>query len=889
MRRTHTRSPSLAVWLLTRRLADEWRDFVLGDLEEEFLTRSAGSPLAARAWFWRQAIRCLVAPPPVRRRRPLNPIVDVPTGDSTMRTVFADLRYAVRVLLRMPSFSAAVICVLALGIGANAAIFSIVNAVLLRPLPLDEPERVVRLFHTPPQNAFPGITRFSLSPANFYDWQRASQSFDGMAMYRLRLFALTGSGTARSVLAGAIGAGFFDVVRARPALGRDFRPEEDTQGGGRVVILSDRFWKSEFGSARDVISRTMTLDGETYTIVGVMPPTVSVAAWNVLARDFWVPMALSDDDRAVRENHNQQAVARLKPGVDLARAQADLDVISARLEREFPKENAGWGAEVIPLQELIVGDVRTSLVMLLGAVALVLLIACANVGNLLFTRTLARRKEIAIRSALGAGRGRVFQQLLIEALVLASIGGALGLAIAAVSLDAAATLLENQVPRAQEISIDVRVLMFAVGASILTGVLAGVLPALRAGRSDLTVALKEGGRGDGAIGVRTRRALIVCEVALSVVLLMAAGVMLQSLLALRSNNAGFDADGVLTMAVSLPAARYPDASKRKVFFDDALQRIRALPGVESAATIDDLPLEGGSVQPIVLEGQAELLPRDQPTVQVREVTPGYFRTMRIPLLRGRDVADSDGEVVLVSAGAAKLLWGNEDPIGRRVTLPLMSRMISREVIGIVGDVKQGDLTEPPAPTVYRSRDMAQRQFGFAKFVIKTAVPPNTVVSPATAAIRAVDPEQPIQNVRTLVEMRDELLTSQRFSALLLAIFASVALVLATVGIYSVLSYIVRGRSREIGIRTALGAGTADVLRLVIFEGMTPTLIGIAAGAAAALASATLLERLVFGISASDPLTLGGVSAVLAFVALLASLVPAYRAARLDPLNVLRAD
>jgi predicted permease len=369
---------------------------------------------------------------------------------------------------------------------------------------------------------------------------------------------------------------------------------------------------------------------------------------------------------------------------------------------------------------------------------------------------------------------------------------------------------------------------------------------------------------------------------------MAAGVMLQSLLALRNDKAGFDPDRVLTMSVSLPDARYADAPKRKAFFDATLEGIRALPGVESVATIDDLPLQGGSVQPIVLEGQAELLPSDQPTVQVREVSPGYFRTMGIPLLRGRDVADSDGEVMLVSATAAKLLWGSDDPIGRRVTLPLMSRMTLREVIGIVGDVKQGDLTESPTPTVYR---MTLRQFGggFTNFVIKTSVPPHTLVLPATAVIRAVDPEQPIQNVRTMVELRDETLTSQRFSALLLASFAAVALVLATVGIYSVLSYIVRGRSREIGIRTALGARTADVLRLVVLEGMTPTLIGIAAGAAAALVSARLLERLVFGISASDPMTLGGVAALLALVALLASLVPAYRASRLDPLTVLRAD
>ena len=804
-----------------------------------------------------------------------------------MRTFLADLRHALRVTTRTPSFAAAVVGVLALGIGANTAIFSIVNAVLLRPLPFEEPERLVRLFHTPPQNTFPGMPTFSLSPANFYDWQREAQSFEGMAMYRFRQFTYTGSGNARALLAGAVGAGFFDIVRARPALGRVFRPEEDTEAGKRVVILSDGFWKRELGGASDAIGRTLRLDGEPYTIVGVMPAKVSVESWGALAREIWVPMALSDAQRAVRENHNQQGVARLKPGVDLARAQAELDVIAARLEREFPQENAGWGAVIIPLQELIVGDVRGSLVMLLAAVALVLLIACANVGNLLFTRVLARRKEIAIRSALGAARGRVFQQLLTESLLLAGAGGALGLLLAHLTLRAASTLLEGQVPRADEISIDARVLLFVAGASILTGVVAGALPALRAGRSDLNDALKEGGRSDGAVGIGTRRLLIVCEVALSLVLLMGAGVMLQTLLALRNVPAGFDLNNVLTMNVTLPSTKYTTPAQRTAFFDGALQRIRALPGVESAGTIDSLPFEGGSVQPIVPEGRAELLPRDQPTVEVRQITPGYLRTMRIALLRGRDLSENDEQVLLVSRGAAKLLWGEEDPVGRRVTLPLMSRTLQRHVIGIVADVKQGELADAPAPTVY----YYTRDHGWpdATFVMRTAVPPSTLALPAAAAIRAIDPEQPVENIRSMVEVRDERLTSQRFSALLLALFAGVALVLASVGIYSVLSYIVRGRSREIGIRTALGARTSDVLRLVIFEGMSPALLGIAAGVIVALASARLLERLVFGVSASDTATLAVVAATLACVALLASLVPAFRASRLDPLKVLRAD
>jgi len=802
-----------------------------------------------------------------------------------MRTLVADLRYALRVLLRVPSFSLAVVAVLALGIGANTAIFSIVNTVLLRPLPFEEPDRLVRLFHEPPQNAFPGIHRFSVSPANFYDWKRDAHVFDSMAIYRFRQFTLTGGGIAEAVVAGAVGADFFKVVRASPSLGRTFLPEEDVPARSHVVILSAGFWKSHLGGTADVVGRTLTLDGEVYSIVGVMPTSFTVASWGVTARDIWVPLAYTDAARAVRDNHNAQVIARLKPGVDSAQAQSEMNVISRRLEQEYPQANAGWGATVVPLQELIVGDIRMTLVMLLAAVALVLLIACANVGNLLFARALGRRKEIAIRAALGAGRARVFQQLLLEALVLAMAGGAAGLLLARASLDGGAKLFANQLPRADELSIDARVLMFVVGTSILTGVLAGALPALRAGRTDLNDALKEGGRSDGAIGIKTRRLLIVCEVALSLVLLMGAGVMLRSLVALRSVDAGFDPHDVLTLHITLPQTHYKTPAQISAFFATTLQRIRALPGVQAAGAVDDLPVMGGSVQPIVLEGHAELLPRDQPTVEVRKITPGYLRTMRVPLLRGRDVGDSDVEVMLVSRAAAKLLWDDADPIGRRVTLPLETKTVTKEVIGIVGDVKQGQLSEAAAPTVYEYT--REHEWNNLSVVMRTSVPPLSLAQAAAGVVRAVDPDQPVEDVRTMDDVLDETLASQRFSTLLLGLFASSALALASIGIYSVLSYIVRGRSREMGIRSALGARTADVVRLVVLEGMTPAIIGIATGTVAALVSSRILEKLVFGVSASDPLTLAIVAGMLAIVALIASLVPAYRASRLDPLTVLR--
>jgi predicted permease len=606
-----------------------------------------------------------------------------------------------------------------------------------------------------------------------------------------------------------------------------------------------------------------------------------------MASDVWIPLALTDEQRSVRGGHNRDGVARLKRDVELAQAQAEIDAISARLAREFPQtDGRGWGAVIIPMQEEIVGNSRTMLLMLLGAVGLVLLIACANVGNLMFTRALSRRKEIAIRSALGAGRGRVCQQLLTEALLLAGAGGALGLLVAYGTLTSASTLLASQVPRAEEISIDRVVLVFAVGVSMLAGMIAGTLPALRAGRSDLgglNGALKEGGRGDGTIGVGTRRLLIVCEVALSLVLLMSAGVMIQSLLALRHGDTGFDPNNVLTMRVRLVDARYPSPAQRSSFFDAALQRIRALPGVEAAGTITDLPFASGESQTLALEGDPSQ--REPATVQVRQITPGYLRAMGIPVLRGRDIVDGDGEVLLVSQDTAKLYWGEDDPIERRAALPF-SKTVLRQVVGIVGDVKQRSLTEGPTPTAYY---YTREPSGRVTFVVRTSVPSATLAQPVVAAIRAIDPEQPVVDIRTMVQVLDDELTPQRFSALLLGVFAGVALLLAAVGIYSVLAYIVRGRSREIGIRRALGARTSDVLRLVIVEGMSPVLVGVAAGTLVALASARVMRTLVFGVSASDPVTFAAVGATLVLVALIASLVPAYRALRLDPVRILRAE
>lgn len=802
-----------------------------------------------------------------------------------MLTVLSDVRHALRVFVRAPSYAIAVVGVLALAIGANTAIFSIVNAVLLRPLPFTDPDRLVRLFHIPPQATVPGLATFSLSPANLLDWQRDSASFEGMAAYNFRQLTLTGSGNAEALRAAVVGPGFFAIAGTPPALGRVFLPEEHAPNA-KVLVISDGFWRSHLASAADAVGRTLTFDGQNYTVVGVMPRQFSMKAWGATSVPLWTPLAWSDKQAAVRENHNYNAIARLKAGVTLEQAKSELQVISKRLAQAYPAENAGWGGTAIPVQELIVGDVRTSLLMLLAAVGLVLLIACANVGHLILARAMNRRKEIAIRAALGAGRRRMFQHLLVESMVLALAGGAGGLLVARTAIAAGASLLADQVPRAEEASIDARVLLFVLLASIVTGMVAGLLPAVRAGRTDLNDTLKEGGRSDAAgAGVLMRRGLIVAEVALSLVLLMGAGVMLRSLHALRHVDAGFNPRHVLRMDVNLPDANYPEPALRRAFFDTLMDRLRALPGVTAAGWADTLPATGGgSVQPMVVEGRPELNPREQPTVSVRFASTGYLRTMEIPLLRGRDFAGSDVDALLVSAAAARLLWGDTDPVGRRATMPLMSRTKAVDVLGVVGDVRE-TLAEKAPPTVYYY--MRDLPFGDAAIALRTAADPAGLAHTAVAAIHAMDPQLPVQEVHSMEEVIEGTLVSERFRALLLEVFAIAALTLASVGIYSVLSYLVRGRRREIGIRTALGARTSDVLRMVLLQGLKPALLGIVLGAAGALFAARLLETLVFGVKASDPLTLAVVAAALLLVSILASLLPAWRAVKLDPLTVLR--
>jgi putative ABC transport system permease protein len=815
-----------------------------------------------------------------------------------MTNLAQDLKYALRVLRKSPGFTAAAVVVLALGIGANTAIFSVVNAVLLRPLPYQDSSRLVQVWHVPPPKSFPGMTRFSVSAANYVDWEKQNHIFEQMAIYSFASLNLTG-GDQPEVLQGAsVSPDFFSALRSQPLLGRTFVPDEDHPGHDHVVVLSHSLWKSRFAGNPNIVGQDIDFDGQHYTVLGVMKPDFRFPDW---AR-FWTPMAWTDEQRAVRGEHHFLVIARLKPGVALPQAQAEMDTISTRLAQQYPEDDKGWGAVVVPLREEMVGDVRPALLILLGAVAFVLLIACANVANLTLAKTFARRKEIAIRAALGASRARVLQQSLAETVVLSLAGGALGLLLANAGTSIITNFLSSSLPRSAEIGLDAWVLAFTLVISLLTGIVAGLAPAFRLTNTDLNETLKQGsGRGGSdSGGTRVRSLLVVSEVALSLVLLVGAGLMIRSLWMLRAVNPGFDPSNVVTMTVVVPRTKFSFPLQQVQFFEAALTRIRALPGVDSAGVIDDLPLNGdGSHQPIVIEGRPVTQMSEQPEVDVRLISPGYTHALHVPLRRGREFNAADTAdrqpVVLISETLAQRFWPNEDPIGRHLTMTFSSAKPS-EIIGIVGDVKQDGLdVSAPAATLYVPlSQLSLPSIGSwnsfpMSLVVRAISHPASLVSTVTNAIHEVDRQTPVVEVATMDQLMTNSVSQRRFNMLLFAAFAGLAVLLAAVGIYSVLAYAVRRRVREIGIRMALGAQISDVLRLVVVEGMTPTLIGMAIGVAGALALGRVLSTLIYGVQASDPLTFVGVSAILAVVALLASLIPAFRATRVEPIKALREE
>jgi predicted permease len=815
-----------------------------------------------------------------------------------MNGLIQDLRYALRQLRKSPGFSAIAVITLGLGIGVNTVIFSVVNAVLLRPLGFKDPDRLVRVWHVPPAKSFPEMTTFAVSAANFVDWENQNKTFEGMAIISFHGFTITGGDKPEQVDASSVSSGFFSTLGVPPMLGRVLSPEEDQPGRSQVVVLSHRLWQEHFGANPDIVGHNISLDGQSYLVAGVMPASFRFPD----VAQMWTPMAWTDQERAVRGEHHYMVIARLKPGVELNQAQAEMNTISGRLEQLYPEDDKGWGAIVVPLHDDLVSDVRPALLVLSGAVGFVLLIACVNVANLSLAKTFSRQKEIAIRSALGATATRVLRQILTESVLLALAGGALGLAYAHFGVRLIVAYLADKLPRSIEVGLDTQVLAFTAIISLVTGIVAGVLPALRLTRGDVNQALKQGlGRTDAdSGGHRTRSILVVSEVALSLVLLVGAGLMIRSFQRLLAVNPGFDSRHVLTVTAMVSRAKFSLPAQQVSFFERVLQGVRALPGVESAGVIDDVPLDnGGSHQPIAIEGRPVVPMSEQPEVDVRLVSPGYMSALHIPIVRGRDVSNADiagrPAVILISESMARQFWPGEDPLGERLTLTFFPGTV-REVVGVVGDVKIDGLDQSrPSATLYFPLDQvsAPANGGWNSFpmtlVVRSAGDSRALVSAVSNAVHLVDREIPLRDILPMDDLVTNSVSQQRFNMLLLGAFAGLALLLAAVGIYSVLSYSVKRRVREIGIRLALGARLTDVLRMVVFEGMKPTLLGVAIGTAGALALGRALSSLIYGIKPTDPVTFLAVAMLLAGIALCASIIPAYRATKVDPMVALRYE
>ena len=807
-----------------------------------------------------------------------------------MSDLLHDLRYAVRTQLKNPAFTIVAVIALALGIGANTAIFSVVNTVLLRPLPYKDPERLVMVWEDASKHGYP---RDTPAAANFVDWRDQNQVFESMAAIADESFNLTGAGDPERLEGRRVSANLFPMLGVEPQIGRVFTAAEDQPGSGNVVVLSYGLWQRRFGGDPSIVGKPLTLNGNSYTVVGVMPARFQFPTSDDQA---WVPIALTSQQAANRNRHYLQVIARLKPGVTLPQAQTEMNTIATRLQQQYPQSNADLGATVTSLHEHLVGDIRPALLVLLGAVGLVLLIACANVANLLLARAAVRQKEIAVRVALGARRWRLIRQFLTESVLLSTIGGIVGLVIAYTGLVLLRSFIPENISQAREISIDLKVLGFTLFVSVATGVIFGLAPAIQAVRFNQSETLKEGGRdaATGGSGKRLRSLLVMSEVAISLVLLIGAGLLINSFLRLRNVDPGFRTDNLLTMKIVLPDPKYRELERRVAFYNALVQRVESLAGVRSAAVTTNLPLyrQGNSIG-IGIEGRPEPPPGQELIVVTRIVSPGYFDTMTIPLLSGRNLTEQDTETtpnaVVISETMARRFWPNEDPIGKRISAGRVeSEADWISIVGVVKDVRQFELTAEPRPQMY----MSYRQAGFfapRDLVVKTDVDPASMAATVRKAVWEIDKDQPVSNIRTMDEILASSIARQRFSMLLLAIFAAVALVLAAVGIYGVMSYSVAQRTHEIGIRMALGAQTSAVLKLAVGYGMKLVIIGIVVGLIAAFALTRVMATLLFGITATDPTTFTLISLLLVLVAAIASYIPARRATKVDPIVALRYE
>ncbi|HXC70680.1 MAG TPA: ABC transporter permease [Pyrinomonadaceae bacterium] len=805
-----------------------------------------------------------------------------------IETVWRDVRTGARALVHSPVFTVVTVLSLALGIGANTAIFSVVNGLLLRPLPYPESEQIVDVWHTPPQQSFPGLDRFTVSPANYLDWKTQSTAFEQMAVYTDTRLSLSTSNDPLSLIGAVVSSEFFSVLRSNAMQGRTFTPDEERPGRDQVVVIGYGLWQRAFGANPNIIGQTLTLNSRSFTVVGIMPAGFEFPR----EAELWIPLAWDDNERQVRSDHNYLVIARLKHNVSAEQAQAEMSTISSRLEQQYPEANKGWGAVVIPLREDLVGDVRLALLVLFCAVGFVLLIACANVANLMLARGANRKKEIAVRIALGAGRARLVRQLLTESVLLAVTGGVLGLLLAVLANKMLVQL--GSLPNSGDIGIDTWVLGFTLLVSLAAGILIGIVPALQFTRTSISETLKQGsGRTGGSpIKQHTRKALVISEVALSLVLLIGAGLMIRSFWKLQNVDPGFDSSNALTMSVVLTWIRYPEPHQRLAFVERAMEQIRAVPGVVSVGTTTKIPLTGGgSTQPFSVEGRPTAAIAEQPMAQTRYISPDYFRAIGIPLRQGRFFSDQDRDnsvpVVIISEAMARRFWPGENAVGKRLTPSFHLEQGAREIVGVVGDVKSSGLDADASAMMYLP--YKQAPLPFISFVVRTASNPESLIQPVSKAIYSIDKEQALTNVQTMDQVLSKSLSGRRFNMTLLLTFAGVALMLAAVGVYGVMNYTVTLRRRELGIRMALGAEKIDVLRLVLGQGLTLTLIGVGAGLISAYALTRLMASLLYGVTATDYLTFGSVSAVLIAVGLAASYIPARRATKVNPTIALRAE
>ena len=804
-----------------------------------------------------------------------------------MASLLHDVRVAARSLGKTPGFTAVVILTLALGIGANAAIFSVLNAVILRPLPYPSSDRIMTLWTNNDVQGWPeDVSGFP----NFSDWRAQNTTFVEMAAFTGATRAITGSGEPEQLRGAVVFPTFFTVRGVSPARGRALTME-DFDADRRVVVLSDDLWRRRFGADPRILGTTIQLGGVPHEVVGVMPDRFSFPSRGT---EFWIPFAkaVTNDPRG---NFWLQVIGRLEPGVTVERASAELSTIAARLEKEYPATNEKLGVTIIPLHENTVGDVRPALLLLMGAVGFVLLIACANVANLLLARGATRAREIAVRAALGAGRGRIVRELLTESITLAIAGGALGLLLAKWGVDLLVALGPDALPRMHEVTVDGTMMVFTLLASLVTALLFGLPPALRASSVDLSETMKQGTRSMSAArgGARVRRALVVSEIALALMLLIGAGLLVASFRRLSSVDAGFSGDGLLTARINLPQGKFPQPALARAFYADLLERARALPGVQSAAYTTSLPLSSlvnGSL--IQIDGRPPMPDLDQKEVRRSIISPEYFSTLGIRLLAGRAFTAQDRgdttNVVIVNETMKTLHFLGEDPVGRRMRWGCVSDGCPwMTVVGVVNDTKQDGLDEFVRPEVYTSY-LQQPRLAFS-IALRTGGDPAALAPLLRTTLRALDPDVPLSGVATMEQLTAESVATRRFNTLLLAIFSSLALVLAIVGIYGVMSYSVSQRRQEVGIRMALGAHASQVVRLVLREAMTLAGIGIAIGVAISIAVTRLLGTLLFEVSATDVTTFTVTAAILASVALAASYIPARRAAGVDPLVALRSE